>query len=60
MAIKKYKVTVSMRSYWNFDDIEFDDDKFANLEDYLRSNEFELCEDPDDYANFEINEWEEV
>jgi predicted NAD-dependent protein-ADP-ribosyltransferase YbiA (DUF1768 family) len=58
--IRKYKVKVSMRCYWNFDDIEFDDDEFVNLEHYLRSEEFEMCEDPDDYANFQIDEEEEI
>lgn len=58
--IRKYKVKVSMRCYWDYDDIEFDDDEFEDLEDYLRSEEFELCEDPNSYANFKIDEAEEI
>ena len=58
--IRKYKVRVSMRCYWKYDDIEFDDDEFVDLEHYLRSNEFELCEDPEEYDNFKINHAKEL
>jgi hypothetical protein len=49
-----------MRSYWTYNDIEFDDEEFENLEDYLRSNEFELCEDPEEYGDFRIDNEEEI
>jgi hypothetical protein len=57
--IVKYKVIVSLRGYYH-DEVEFDDEEFVDLEDYLRSDEFELCEDADEYGDFQIDHAEKI